>query len=150
VTNPNPGRWLRFEDDEARVRVGSVEVRVSAEGERACCGSFSPDGRFAAWLGLSTGVHVHDTATGVTHALGAGTHPRFSADGHLLVFDACADDGTRLTACTLHLADLSGPAPVVRTVEGAPTLATHPALSPDGRTLAFEANGAVWVGTIGE
>jgi hypothetical protein len=148
VANPVPGRWLRFEGDEAHVRVGTTEVRVSAEGERACCGTFGPGGRFAAWLGLSTGVHVHDTATGRTHALGAGTHPRFAADGRALLFDRCADDGTRLTACTLHLADLSGSAPVVRTIEGAPALATHPALSPDGRTLAFEVGGAVWVGTI--
>jgi|GEM_PF-427467 len=148
VPNATPGRWLRFEDDVAHVRVGPVETRVSPEGDRACCGVFGPDGRFAAFVGLATGVVVHDTLTGRTHALGAGTHPRFSADGRALLFDRCADDGRRLTACTLHLADLSGATPVVHDLTGVPALATHPALAPDGRTLAFEANGAIWVGTV--
>ena len=148
VANPTPGRWLLFRDDQAWLRVGTAEARLSPDGERACCGSLSPDGRWATFVGLTRGVFVHDTATGRTHALGPGAHPRFDAAGRHLTFQTCADDGQRLTACTLHLVDLGQGAPRVHAIVDTPPLATHPALSPDGRTLAFEVEGAVWIGTV--
>ena len=148
VANPTPGRWLVVRDDRVWLRVGSAEAPLSSPGQRACCGTLSPDGRWAAWLDLARGVMLADTATGRTHALGTGTHPRFDAAGRHLAFQRCADDGRALTGCTLHLVDLTADTPSARAIAGAPALATHPALAPDGRTLAFEVDGAIWVGTL--
>ena len=38
--------------------------------------------------------------------------------------------------------------PTVQALSGAPPLADHPALSPDGRTLAYDADGRVWTATL--
>jgi len=146
--NATPGRWVVVRDDRVFLRVGSGETVLSLPGDRHCCALTSRDGRFVAFTGLGSGIHLHDSRSGLTVGLGAGNHPRFSPDGTLLAWDHCTDDGERLTACTLHLADLRGPSPVVRTLSGAPPLARHPDIAPDGSRIAFESDGAIWVGRL--
>ena len=144
----HPGLWVYVADDQVRLRRGTEERTISPGGDRFCCASLSPDSDAVVFMGLHTGVHVHNIATGRTTVLGSGAHPRFSADGRSLVFDRCEDDGHDLTACTLWMVDLSGDAPVVMTISGTHPLAKNPALSPDGRHIAYDADGRIWIGRL--
>jgi len=101
-------------------------------------------------MGLTTGIHVHDADRGRTVALGAGAHPRFSADGRRVVFDRCEDDGDDVTACTLVVAELDRGEVTLRELRGAHHGARHPALSPDGARIAYDADGRIWLGRLEE
>ena len=144
----HPGLWVRVVDDQVRLRRGTDERTISPAGDLFCCASLSPDSGAVTFMGLHTGVHVYDVATARITGLGPGAHPRFSADGRYLVFDRCEDDGHDLTACTLWLVELSGDAPVKMMIRGAHPLARNPALSPDGRHIAYDADGRIWIGRL--
>jgi len=147
-THRHPGQWARVRADQVHLRTGRTERRISAPSDRYCCAAMSPDGRAVAFMGLTTGIPVHAVETGETPDLGAGAHARFSADGTRLVFDRCQDDGDVLTSCTLWMADLTGDAPVLHEIHGAHPQARHPALSPDGTHIAYDADGRIWVGRL--
>ncbi len=142
------GQWVRVRDDQVHLRSGRTERRISRAGDRYCCTATAPDGGAVAFMGLTSGIHVHDVATGRTVALGAGAHPRFSADGTRLVFDRCVDDGDVLTTCTLWMADLTVATPTLHEIRGVHPMARHPALSPDGTHIAYDTDGRIWVGRL--
>ncbi|MFH1531974.1 MAG: N-acetylmuramoyl-L-alanine amidase [Pseudomonadota bacterium] len=144
----HPGRWVRVRDDQIHLKRGPTERRISPPGDRYCCATMTTEGGAVAFMGLATGIHVHDVATGRTVALGAGAHPRFSADGARLVFDRCVDDGDAVTGCTLRMVELAGATPVSIDLPGAHPMARHPALSPDGTHIAYDAGGRIWVGRL--
>lgn len=142
------GTWVLVRDDQIHLRTGTTERRLSPEGDRYCCATRSADGGAVAFMGLATGIHVHDVASGQTVPLGSGAHARFSMDGSRLVFDRCVDDGDVLVGCTLWMADLTGATPVLHEIQGAHPIARHPALSPDGTRIAYDADGRIWVGRL--
>jgi len=143
--NPTPGQWLGIRADRVWLRTAVSDREISPPGDRFCCATTAGDGASIAFTGLSSGVWVHDIRSGKTHHLGPGNHPRFSNNGRRLVWDDCSDDGHRLTGCTLHLADLGQDVPRVRSFHGTPPLSRHPSLGPDGASLAFESQGAIWM-----
>lgn len=147
LSRRRPGSWVRVVDGAIHWREGRSEKRVSPRGDQHCCATRSDDGRWVAFQGVSRGVFVHDLEQSRTWHLGSGTHPRFGGvEG--LVFDDCEDDGQQLTSCRVLSVDLSVAPPRVQLVRGLPPQARHPALSPDGRTLAFESRGTIWLGKV--
>ena len=147
--NPTPGRWLTLDaEQQVWLRIGRSAARLSEPGDRYFGAALSPGGAYAVFQGLARGLFVHELASGRTWALGTGTQPRFDAGGRRLAFERCEDDGRELTGCELAVAALGRGAPRVLIIEGAPPLARHPALSPDGAWLAFELDGAVFVGRL--
>ena len=143
--NRTPGQWLLVPADRVLLRKGDVTTPVSPPGDRYCCARSGPNG-LVAFLGLATGLYIHDPASGRTWPLGPGNHPSFSHDGKRVVFDRCKDDGEQLLSCELVIAELGDGAPHLRTVHTDVPLPTSPALSPDGSQLAFSASGAIWIG----
>jgi MYXO-CTERM domain-containing protein len=143
-----PGLWTLVRDDQVWRREGTTETRISKADDRHCCAVTSADGRFTASLGLATGLTVYDAQTRTRTALGHARSPVFSADGQHLTFVRETDDGENILSRSMHLADLTTSPPTVQALSGAPPLADHPALSPDGRTLAYDAGGRVWTATL--
>ena len=142
-----PGRWVRVIDDAIYLQTGAARRQLSPAGDQFYSAEMSADGLRILFHGLTTGVYIHHIASGRTDHLGHGTNARFGPDSNTLVYDRCVDDGDHLTSCQIFLASLSGNAPAVRHISGLPALARQPSLGPDGK-LAFEADGAIWVGNI--
>lgn len=86
---------------------GGEERRVSPDGDRYLEPSISPDGRHVVFWGMATGLFLHRVADGALVELGAGSHPRFSADGAWLVFERTEDDGHVIVASDLHVVELA-------------------------------------------
>ncbi|MCB9785665.1 MAG: hypothetical protein H6744_03115 [Deltaproteobacteria bacterium] len=58
------------------------------------------------------------------------------------------DDGERVLTRSMHIAELDAEPPRILGLDGAPPMADHPALSPDGRSVAFDAGGALWTARV--
>ncbi|MCB9727099.1 MAG: N-acetylmuramoyl-L-alanine amidase [Deltaproteobacteria bacterium] len=146
--NPTPGSWVLLQDDQVWLRDGRRLRRLSPEGDRYCCAARSPDGRRVVFLGLSSGLHVVDLQTGAGAALGPGRSPVFSSDGARVAFVRETDDGERVLTRSMHITELDAEPPRILGLDGAPPMADHPALSPDGRSVAFDAGGALWTARV--
>jgi N-acetylmuramoyl-L-alanine amidase len=143
--NLRPGHALIVSDDVLTLVTPSARRRVSPEGARACCATFSPDGRYLVFLVLGRGLYLQDLVDGRGWRLGPGNHPSFSPDSGALTWDRCLDDGERLTGCELFVAELRTEAPPrLRRVVDAPPGARFPGLGAGARAIAFEVDGAIW------
>ena len=143
----SPGRWIRVIDDAVYLQTGPSRRRVSPAGDKFYGAEMSADGTRMLFHGLTTGVYLHEFASGRTDHLGAGTNARFGPDSSSLVFDRCEDDGDFITSCQVFLASVSSVKPSVNSITGLPNLARQPSLGPDGM-LVFEVGGSVWVGRV--
>ena len=132
-------------EDRIYVRTGSDVVRVGT-GDRFFAPTMSPDGRRVAFVGLRTGIHVHDLETGATEHLGAGTAPAWSADGRALAFERTEDDGHEIVASDIWV--WRGGEPVAA-IAHPRRIERRPAWSPDGRAIAFDDDaGAIYVAGV--
>jgi Tol biopolymer transport system component len=132
-------------EDRIYVRTDGGVVRVGT-GDRFFGPTMSPDGQRVAFVGLKTGIHVHDLATGATEHLGPGTAPAWSPDGAALAFERTEDDGHELVASDVWVWRGGDPAPALADPR---RLERRPSWSPDGRRLAFDDGaGAVYVAEV--
>ena len=79
--------------------------------------------------------------------IGYGTHPTFLPDSSGIVYTVTQDDGHNLVSGDLFMSSLDG-----RTVSNLTgnsfAIETKPSVSPDGRKIAFEADGKIYVGSF--
>jgi hypothetical protein len=120
-------------------RTGLPEQRTLLQGERFFAPRLSPNGRR---------VLVHESRAGGGHLwlveqdgratdLGQGYDGVWHPNGKEILFTRVAHDGSRLTSGDLHVLELSSRS--VRCLARTPNLIeVEPAISPDGRYLAFQ------------
>ena len=132
-------------EDRIYVRTAGGVVRVGT-GDRFFAPTMSPDGRRVAFVGLQTGIHVHDLETGATEHLGAGTAPVWSPDGSALAFERTEDDGHAIVASDIWV--WSG-GEAIAAIAHPRRIERRPAWSPDGRQIAFDDDaGAIYVAEV--
>ncbi|MCB9599359.1 MAG: N-acetylmuramoyl-L-alanine amidase [Sandaracinus sp.] len=144
ITEPD-GALTWIADDVVRVDVRGQRHDVPLPGDRPFDPRLSPDRRFVAFRGLSTGLYVHELATGRTLHLGEGGHARFSASSRHVVFERIVDDGHETTSATLWIADLD--AGVTAPLTGGSGFDTSPSLATNG-TLAWLRDEVLHVGRL--
>lgn len=129
-----------------RTRRGLITVGT---GDRFFSPVASPDGRRIAFLGLATGVHVYDRATGELSHVGQGTAPAWAPDSRRLAFERTEDDGREVTDSDLWIWQAGDRARLVSETDNG--IARRPAWSPDGQVLAFDdGGGAIYLLTLEE
>lgn len=107
----------------------------------------SPDGKFVCFEGIVSGIYIMHLETGEKIHVGRGNHPVWSFDSQFIVFDKTEDDGQQLTGGELFLYDLSSNE-IIQLTDTQHIIEQHPALSPDNSKVAFDAGGAIFVGTM--
>lgn len=145
------GVWPVQRDDQIWLQTPSAEIPIARASDRYYAPQLSPDGRHLVYNGLSTGLYLYRFADGATFALGSGNHPSFSADGNWLTFDRTTDDGHQLTGGEIMLVDLrpTHPQPRLSPLTSTPDrIEQFPSLSADGRSIAYSAEGTIFVATI--
>ncbi len=145
---PSEPRALARRDDIWLVAEGE-ERRLTQGEDRFFDPVVSPDGRWLAFSGLVTGLHVMDLQSGRLWHLGSGRWPSWHPDGDWLAFERNTDDGLRLTGAELLLWHPTLGAPLALT-DDAGSQDRFPTFSPDGGQLAWVRDGAVWVARVVE
>jgi len=134
------------EDTIYLVRDG-ITTAISDRQDRYFAPRLSPDRSFLVYEGLRTGLYLYEVASRTTRAIGRGNHPAWLPDSSGLLYDVTEDDGTDLTAGDLYLYSIRG-ARSIQLTATADLIETHPVASADGRLVAFESRGDIYVGRL--
>ncbi len=109
----------------------------------------SPDGRYVAVVGLSSGIHVLDLQTRLAAAHGGrGTHPVWSPDSAWVLFERTEDDGMQVTGADLWAVFVAGARLPQALTSTSDAQETNPSVSPSGDRVAFVRDGAVWTAAL--
>lgn len=141
----SPAAWIEGDD----LMVGGADgPRLLTRGQDRFFDPVpSPDGARVAFVGLATGIHVAELATGEIRHVGPGTRPCWTPAGDMVLFERTADDGQTLVGAELWAWSVEGDTAFGLTAT--PDLTErYPAVSPDGTTLAFVRDGAVVVAPL--
>ena len=140
---------VRAQRDDIWLATSEGSLRLTQGEDRFFDPQLSPDGRWLAFVGLASGLHVMDLQRDMLHHLGPGGRPAWSPDSAWLVFERTQDDGARLTAADLWAWSVQGRSALALSSSD-DAQERHPAVSPDGTMLAFVRDGAIWVGALRE
>jgi len=150
VSGGSPPREKAFVlDDDLWWRESDGDRRLTWGEDRFFDPRVSPDGRWIAVVGLVRGIHIVEVDSGHIVEVGSGTHPTWTPDSTWLLFEQSVDDGHRLLGSEVlaHHPDSGTTVPLTETRDA---LEMHPSVSPDGASLAFVRDGAIWVGHLVE
>ncbi len=145
---PSADGWVFQDGSEIfQYKEGEVPHRISPPVVEACLPSQSPDGLRIIYEHLAGGLMHVNLESGASTPLGPGNNAVWSADGSFFVFDRTFDDGHHLTKGDIILMKIDEPTQnnVTENFDG---IAAQPTISPDGKRIAFESGGRIWIGKL--
>jgi Tol biopolymer transport system component len=141
--------WV-YQDGEViyRVRKGAEPQRISPVIFKGCClPVMSPQEDKVAYETAQNGLVMVNLVSGASVPVGPGNNAVWSPDGTFLLFDMTRNDGKNLTAGDIFYIKSDGTGRQNLT-ENLPAIATDPTISPDGKKVAFSANGRIWIADL--
>jgi Tol biopolymer transport system component len=108
----------------------------------------SPDGQWVAFQGLVNGIFIAPIdGSAPAQWVGQGTNPAWAPDSQNFIFDQTTDDGHNLQTGDLILVNLPNQEISNLTVDQT-DITYMPQIGPDGRTILYEVEGTIHVGTL--
>lgn len=127
---------------------GEPAVPVSQGEDRYYGGVVSPDGKYIAYNGVLSGIYIQPLdGSAPPVRVGHGSNPVFLPDSSGIVFSYAEDDGHYLVTGDLYLATVDGQS-ISSLTDGSSGIEVNPSVSPDGRYIAYEDNGQIFVGEL--
>lgn len=127
---------------------GAAPVALTGSEDRFYGPQLSPDGTKILVQGLYTGLYLMNAdGSGEPVYLGPGTSPRWAPDGSGVVYEVTADDGHSVSSGDLYFGDTAGSERTNMT-EDFDGIGLKPSVGPNGKTVAFESDGGVFVGEM--
>lgn len=135
------------ENDAIHLVAQGRDVVISDGKDRYFGPLVSPDERYVVYEGLVTGLYVYDVSVGETVPVGRGNNPAWLMDSSGFLYDVTEDDGVRLTSGEIYLYLVKERRSIALT-NSSDLIETHPVPSPDGRLVAFESEGTIYVAPL--
>jgi N-acetylmuramoyl-L-alanine amidase len=151
VESPQESQKPRVLDDNGKIYVleGSDRHLISRGSDRFFAPQLSPDHRFVVFRGVSTGVYAYRMEDQKLFHFGRGHRLSFSGNGRYLVFDRSVDDGHRILAGDLYIADLTTPTPRIGPLtQTEARIEAFPSLNATGDLVAFSSSGKILVARV--
>ncbi|MEM1297544.1 MAG: hypothetical protein AAGH89_19410 [Verrucomicrobiota bacterium] len=100
------------------------------------------------FVGVESGIYLAPaSASRKPIFLGEGQDVTWAPDSSFIVYVHAKDDGHKIVESDLYLYELRAKKLYNLTADSG-LMIDSPSLSPDGKTVAFSADGAIYVGTI--
>lgn len=110
----------------------------------------SPDMSMVVYESLTSGLYVSFVAEDKKIALGQGNHPSWTPDSTHIVCDISQDNGQEILGSDLWLISASDPSSRTNLTQSKSFCAQRPCVSPDGKKIAFDAKGKIYVADLGK
>ncbi len=112
----------------------------------------SPDSKWIVYEGLSTGLYVYNVANQQHTKLGAGNHPSWTPDSQSILFDVSQDNGHEILGSQIYMVTLQDSkwTDHVNLTRDIVQKAQNPSVSPDGKKVAFDAEGKIFIFNFGQ
>ncbi|CAM2011223.1 TolB family protein [Acanthopleuribacter pedis] len=107
----------------------------------------SPDGTKVLYEGLTSGLHVLDLESGQRIHIGQGNHPSWGPDSTRIFFDISEDGHYHIINSDLFVYDLNTNT-TTQLTNTPDQREQRPAVANDGRHIAYDADGAVFVAVL--
>jgi outer membrane protein assembly factor BamB len=127
---------------------GAAPVPVTDNSDRFIEPKLCPLHKGVAYIGVETGLYISRAdGTGAPRYLGPGEDVSWGPGAAFLIFARTRDDGHALVEGDLYYYDTRGKQ-LYNLTASTDLLLKSPALSPDGKTVALECEGAIYTGTL--
>ncbi len=147
-TSTNEAPFAYQFNDNIFVSTADGTKQITTDAGKYFLPQLSPDGAKVLYQEISRGLYVTDLLVGTTTYLGNGDDAVWSPDSTCVVFELTRDEDDKVVGSDLYLADLHGRR--TQLTDTTDRLEMRPAWSSDGKYIAFDADGAIYIATIME
>lgn len=127
---------------------GEAGIPITDNSDRYIAPTVSPNEDKVAYIGLQTGLYVAPTdGSAEPTFLGEGYNVTWANDGSSLVFNRPTDDGHYILESDIYQYEFNS-GELTNLTEGTDLIGQYPTIGPDGESIAFEAEGSIYIGVI--
>lgn len=142
------GAFTKDDTVYLRKAPGEAPQAITDGDDRYYGGVLSPDGKYIAYNGLSTGLYIKPVdGSGPPVSLGEGYSPSWLPDGSGVVYNISQDDGHNITGSDLFLATPDG-STISNLTQTDDVAELNPTPSPDGTHITYEIDGVIYVAEL--
>lgn len=130
------------------VEEGANPVAISDNSDRFIAPQLCPKHKMVSFVGVESGIYLAPaSASREPVFLGEGQDVTWAPDSSFIVYVHARDDGHEIVESDLYQYELRTKK-LFNLTATSDLMINSPSLSPDGKTVAFEAEGTIYVGTI--
>ncbi len=127
--------------NNGRILIGGSQI--SKDGIACFFPKVSPDSQKISYECMD-GLYVYHISTNQTISLGAGSNAQWSSNSAKLVYEQPIDNGHDVVKSDVFIVNADG-SNKINLTEGIDQIVRRPSLSPDGKKLAVDVNGDIYV-----
>lgn len=138
------------EDDKvfAKADEGANPVAITDNSDRFIAPQMCPKHKMVSFVGVESGIYLAPTSASRKPVyLGEGQDVTWAPNSSFIIYVHAKDDGHKIVESDIYQYELRSKKLFNLTAES-DLMIDSPTLSPDGKTIAFEVEGAIYTGTI--